>query len=344
MIFSYKQFLIGALLLALGTSISLAQTLDDSENFGDPSLTLPPASLTLPSLYNENDIFMRTSPENPQAFQPVTLTLTSNIINVTQYPITWSVNEQGVSTGTGMRSFQTQTKDYNQPVTVTATIKHTSGDIIKSITLLPSDIPLTWEAVDAYVPPFYQGKKLAPREGTVRVIALPGSLSAGATYRWERNGTTVIEASGYEKNTFTLKHNRVRATESIGLTTTTSSGARSEKKITLSFVEPFILFHQQDSQTGLRSRQSLNQFTLTQPKLFVEAVPYFFSKTTNLFGKLQFLWGMNNSPISNQSSPNPQLLLLNKPEGAGVSLINLRVTNPGFILQSAESSLRVQFR
>ena len=331
MIFCLKKYVTSLLLILaigiLGTPLlSFAQT---SEQVLDP--------VTKPELFTENDIEFQITPEYPNPFDLVMITLKSNLINTNIYPVTWFVNDKKIKQGIGMRTLQTTMGGANNLKKITVTIELPTGSITKELFLKTSDIILTWEAIDSFVPPFYQGKKLPPKEGLVKVVALMNkSGSEPGSYRWERNGNILSGESGYEKQSVIFEHNRLRSQEKIGLVVTNPSGEKTSKNIFINFFDPKIAFYQKNMVTELFSKNATPQRLPVTDITTIRIIPYFFSSQNNRTNHLVYSWKINGNTFLDKS-PRKELSI-EKPEQSGISMITLEIKNPLNILQSAAIS------
>lgn len=296
---------------------------------------------------NEGDFDFEIDPENPQAFEDVTIKVDSSLVDTNRYLILWSVDGKEVKRGIGERSIVVRMKDYGQVVRVSMSIKLIDSVVTKDIYFAPQDTTLTWEAVDSYVPPFYPGKKLPARESILRIVALPNfnaTSTKNAVYIWTRNGSVVNNAGGYGKDSLLIKHNRIRSVETIGVDTSDISGdIRSTKEISIGFFEPKILFYQRNSTTGITNPLSQNIFSLKGASMDLIAQPFFFSLVNHQLPTLKFSWTMNDLPISLPDPKTPQILTLENPGGNGAATFGLSIENTQADFQKAAAQLRVQF-
>lgn len=325
--------------------------------------TLAPADLSSPSDQipddanpygadiNQNDFDVSVSPENPGAFQQVTVSLDSNLVDLRRYVISWYVNGALAQKAYGLRNFATQTKNYGQPVQIRAVVILPTGNVTKDVLVTPQDISTMWEAVDSYVPPFYQGKKLPAREGIVKIVAVPNFVSNGRSidpgslvYSWKRNDNVVPSASAYGTQSLLIRNNKIRASESIQVTASTlDSGQQASNTTSLSFYNPKILFYDEDPETGIVSPFSKSSFYFDTASKIVRAEPYFFSVTNQELSPLRFQWTLNNEPVTLPDSKNQHLLTLQNPGGAGTALLTLSVTSANTPFQTAYRQIPIVF-
>lgn len=300
---------------------------------------------------SEGDISVQLSPENPTPFSQVVIRLTSNLIDMSRYGITWIVDGKQVASGIGMRTYQVSVKNYNQPTQVQAILDFSGTLVTKTIELRPGDATMLWEAVDSYVPPFYPGKKLPGSESLIRFTVLPNFGGSNAladakagTYRWERNGNVAADASGYGRNSFLISQNRVRSDESVTVTATDATGLLSATATQqVSVYSPHILFYERNAATGLRSPVALESLALDRADSAIVAEPYNFSIANGNPNTLSFAWTMNDQPVTIQNTKYPQSLKLVRPATSGQATLALTVTNPSRLLQTARNALVVAF-
>lgn len=299
---------------------------------------------------NEGDFEFEVSPENPGPHQSVTVHVTSNLVDTNRYPITWTVNGKTVTSGIGSRTITVTTGDYGQTIDVAMAIKLAESVVTKQITLTPQDTTLLWEAADSYVPPFYPGKKLPSYESLVRIVSIPNFLtttsggSKSAVYNWSRNNSVVPDAGGYGKDSMLIQHNRVRPSEIIEATVSSTDGSASAaSQITVPFFDPKILFYEKNPVTGLKSLFAKSNIYFGSDAATIIAEPYFFSTPNGNPNTLSFDWTMNKKSISINNTKNPETLQLQNPGTAGVAQIGLTVTVPTKLFQTAANSLSAAF-
>lgn len=341
MIFSWKKksFILGAaLLFALFGTLAHAQTIPDVSSYD--------------SSVNEQDFDFEITPENPGPHDMVTIRITSNLVDTNRYLITWTVDGAVVSSGIGKRSITVQTKDYGERTLVVWAIQLADSIIQKQLVLAPQDTTLLWEAVDAYVPPFYPGKKLPSYESLVRIAALPNFLAdhrsvatKDAVYTWTRNKSVATDAGGYGKDSILIQHNRVRTSEAIEVDASSTSGsARAHAKITIPFYDTKILFYEIDPLSGIKSPLAKSSLFFDRESTTIEAAPYFFSVINKNPNNLKFSWVMNGKPVSLANTKKKNVITLQKPAASGSAQIGLTVENTSKLFQSAKNSFSILFR
>jgi hypothetical protein len=297
------------------------------------------------------DIDVTTTPEFPSAFETVTIRLDSNIIDLNRVSITWYVNGARILEGIGQRSITTKIGDYGSTNDIAARINVENKTIQKIIDLSPQDITMLYQAIDAYAPPFYPGKKLAPTEGIIRIIALPNFTTdnnvldpSKGVYIWKRNKKALPGTGGYGKNYLTIQHDKLRGQEDISVRASSINGAESGEKL-FSFIpaEPKIHFYQKLWNQPNFAQSLDGGFTMNGQSTTVVAVPYFFSIENSLVDDLSINWSINNSPLLIEDLQNPLTLVLNNPGSSGKNTLGLNITHTKNIFQEAIRSFMVTF-
>lgn len=348
MVFSIKKLLLALILVSIfqGT-VAFAQTASD----------IIPDDLTNGSAQydtgpSENDISLDFSPENPGPFQDITVRTSSDYIDLNRYHASWFVNGKKIAEGIGQRTATFKTSGYGQPTSLIILIQLPDTLIKKTLRFEPQDMTLLWEAVDAYVPPFYQGKKLLPREGIIKAVAIPNFKNAtGGTfqspngvYRWLRNDNIVSEATGYGKDFYTFKNNKIRSSEKITATASDTSGDHeATQSITVTTSQPKVLFYEKNQKTGIINPVSKKTLRLIAPSSTIIAEPFFMSVAQGNPNSLSYQWTMNESPISLADTNNQTTITLQNPGGTGNATLGLTLKNPNSLFQNATSALAIIF-
>lgn len=295
------------------------------------------------------DIDVILSPENPGPRQVVDITLRSDSTDMTRAAITWFVQNKEISSGIGKTSLSVQTRDYGQPISITISIRTFDGTpLTKSLILVPEDMTVTWEAIDAYAPPFYKGKKLPGREALVKVAAIPlfgtavpASNTRLASFIWSRNSDRLPSSSGWGSDSIIIKLNNLRVSESVSVSAQDRAGTRSAQgSVTVAPVSPRTLLYVRDPDTGVRSPYAFGSYT-TDRTFVLEAVPFGLSRTSATNTGFQSAWTVNGNSIS--TSGDPLSFLVNPPNVSGIARFLGSITNPSFPAQQATVSGNVIF-
>lgn len=301
---------------------------------------------------SENDITLDFNPQNPGSFQDVTVRTSSDYIDLNRYHASWFVNGKKIAEGIGQRTATFKTGAYGQATSLIILIQLPDTLIKKTLRFEPQDMTVLWEAADAYVPPFYQGKKLLPREGIIKAVAIPNFKSSNGTnfrspngvYRWSRNGNVVGEATGYGKDFFAFKNNKIRSSEQVTVTASDTSGDHeATQSVTVSTYQPKILFYEKNSKTGITSPFAKSSLKLTGSSAIITAEPFFFSTPQGNPNNLSFEWTMNSSPITLADASKQNTLTLQRPNETGSATLGLALKNPSSLFQTTSGALSILF-
>jgi hypothetical protein len=298
-----------------------------------------------------NDIDIEMTPEFPSAFDTVTIRLDSNIVDLNRVTISWYVNGSKLLDGVGQRSLQVKIGDYGSVNDVAVRIDLGNKTIQKTIDLSPADITMMYEALDAYVPPFYPGKKIAPSEGVVRITALPNFNTSGGSfdttkgvYIWKRNKKSLPGAGGYGKNYLTVKNDKLIGSETFSVRASSIDNRVSgEKSFELVPGNPQIHFYQKLWNQPSFAQALDGGFSMSSDAITIQAVPYFFSKNTVLANDLDINWSINDSPLIIEDLKNPFTIIFNNPGSRGRNTLGLQLTHINNIFQEAKNSLSITF-
>lgn len=340
-----KKFLIifiSIIHIVLGTSFAHAQSFLPTD--GDFS-NVPGVGI------DANDIDIDISPESPTAFEVVTLRLDSNIIDLNRTDISWYVNGSGVLSGTGQRSLTTKIGDYGSINDVAVRVTVGNKVIQKTIDLSPADIVMTYQALDAYAPPFYPGKRIAPTEGVIRIVAMPNFVSGGSpmniskgVYTWKRNKKALPGVGGYGKNYITVKNDKLIGTETFSVRASDiNNTVHGEKTFTFVPRNPEIHFYQKIWNQPNLAQALDGGFTMNSKNTTVVAVPYFFSRDNSFWTNTTINWSLNGTPLIVEDIKNPLALSLEDPGEPGQNTLELTMKHAVNIFQETTKNFTVVF-
>jgi len=161
-------------------------------------------------------------PTYPRPNEMVFVNLTLYTDNLNSANITWYQDGKNVLSGKGEVRYSFRTGSIGTETSVEIRIKLLSGvSFSKTFTLNPAGVDLVWEA-NSYVTPFYRGKALHPRQGSLKLVAMPEFVKNGKRilpqnliYQWS-NGVNVYQSqSGYGKSVVTLDGSLLGKQENI---------------------------------------------------------------------------------------------------------------------------------
>jgi len=292
------------------------------------------------------DVVLAINPQYPKANIDVTASLSSYTTDLDKANISWSLNGQLAVQNVGQKSFSFKVGDIGTQTILAVQIQASDGSFInKQITISPADIDMLWEAQNAYVPPFYEGKALAPSEGMIKVVAVTGSSSGEKyIYNWEQDDDNKPDSSGYGKNFYSFKNSYLETSNTVETSVSDLYGNNiGAGKIIIKPGTPKILFYEKDPTLGTKWEKSLNDgFTINPNGETLVVEPYFFSPRNLNSGDLGFKWSLGGSEINTPTIKNELSI---KPESgqSGTSTIQVSINNIRTLFLSMTKTLNVNF-
>lgn len=295
------------------------------------------------------ELGVKIIPSYPKANQDVSINLTLYTADLNTADITWYKNRQMVLSGKGETRYSFKTGTAGEQDDIEIRIRLIDGtSFSKSFSLTPADVELVWEAT-SYVPPFYAGKALHPRQGILKIVAVPEFIKNGRiipasqlVYNWSNNGTGYPEKSGYGKNVLILLGSAVGRSEKISvLVTDPVSKLTAQSFLDINPVDPEILFYENNAYYGHIFDYAIPQnFQLKSEEINLLAAPYYFSKEAS--GGLEYNWSLNGSSVSDLK--DSRMAIFRKPEDkTGQSSISLQISNIKKVLQFDDSKVIMMF-
>ena len=328
-IFSIFLILIAA--VAIGTGVSVAQI----PGVGDV-------------------ISFKVSPENPRANELVTIEAESFSISLDRADrMTWSVDGKVVSRKAGVKKIQFEVGELGSRSVVNLTISGTEvGTITESITLVPTEVDLLWEA-DSYTPPFYKGKALPSSDADITVVAIPQFVTTSGNkldsndlvFTWKKDGKVLGNDSGRGKDSIKIKGPKIFNGSRIQVDVSSAGNSlQGEGSVFVSSVSPKVIFYENDIILGMRYEKAIQSTTeLFNEEITITAHPYFFSQNKRVSPDIQYEWKVNNSKVAPSPDDESSIVLRQVGDGEGSANISLSLQNFDKILQSARSSFSILF-
>lgn len=292
---------------------------------------------------------VQISPSNPGPNVTVRVAIESYLSDMNKADISWSINDRVVLRGVGKKSFSFQNGASGKTTKLTISIITNGGEnIIKEYSWTPVGVTLFWEA-DTYTPPFYRGKPLLSPQAKVKVIAVPdntgtqSALDAGnLVYVWEKEGTTISDASGYGKNSFSFIGPKPLDKTNIKVRVSSIDDTiNSDARVYLSLSNPFIIFYEKHPLLGVLYNQPFSTtLSLTKKEFSISAEPYFFSNERGEIQTLKYTWSVNGNPVQNYGR---DITLRSETGAKGSSAVSLAVRGTIQTFQKANRGLMVNF-
>lgn len=315
------------------------------------SITMIVFGLFNVALADNNEFFIKFSPENPGPNQNVTVNAGSYSFDINRANITWTVNGVRKLNGIGKKDFAFKTGGIGSKTILSVNIVSDSGmPFEKTITFSPADVDILWEA-ETYVPFLYKGKALPVSSSLIKITAMPYFLSNGKeippsqlVYNWKINQKVNLDISGYGKQSFTFVSSKIFQTDTITLTVSDyNKTIVVEKNIQIELGAPKTIFYKENPLEGIKYNKALkNETKLLKNEITLVAEPYFFSK--NLLKMLVYDWKMNrNIKIDSEEEKNKVFLQVNQETPLGATTIGVDITNKLNLFQKDDESIRINY-
>lgn len=296
-----------------------------------------------------NELGVEIIPNYPKPNEEVSVNLSLYTGDLNSADIAWYENNKLVLSGKGETSFSFKTRGVGEEIKIEIKIKLLNGSAFsKSFTINPAGVYLVWEA-NSYVPPFYKGKALHPRQGSLKVVAMPEFVKNGKrvpaknlVYEWS-NGINVLQnQSGYGKNVLVLNGSILGRAEDIEvLVTDPVNNLVAQSFVDIAPIAPEIVFYENNLYYGhIFDIAIKNSWDLKSEEVQILAAPYYFTNENN--NSLQYSWRLNSQSVPNLAGS--RTAVFRKPEGeSGQSSISLQIENIERILQQADRGLTINF-
>lgn len=257
---------------------------------------LIPTALTHAQLPTTEPLTLSVSPQNPRAYDTVTVTVGSNLVNLAAATITFSAGGEVVSEGA--RSARVKLGAAGTSTTVSVTVLVNGQTYTRSVTLRPADVALIVEPQTS-AHPLYEGGLLVAPESRVRLIAIPeirsssGNLipPAELSFVWRLGERILNDYSGLGKNVLVATAPVRYRDAQVSVTVSTKDGSQTATASTyISPAAPLVRLYRNDPLAGTLFEQAIiNTVTLTGEEETFVAVPYFFSQNPSV------VWTLNGA-------------------------------------------------
>lgn len=315
-------------------------------------LLLLAISTPLYAQVRNTDIVLTISPAHPSPNEKAIASLSSYAIDLDKTYISWQINARDVSSGVGKKEISFTTGNVGTQTNITANIETADGqNLVKKISILSSNIDLLWETTDAYVPPFYKGKALGPKEGSFKVVAVPGVVVKGErinsknlSYSWKRNGNGQLSSSGWGKDYLLFKNSFLDDENEVEVKVVDIyENEVGKESIIIPTQKPKIVFYEKDLKSNVESFRALgSNIKINTAGMVLKAIPYFFSTKVDNFDDLLFRWFSEGKEVTT-TYPKNEINVKGAEGKSGSGIIKLIVENENTLFQSAERQISVDF-
>lgn len=298
------------------------------------------------------------SPKFPQPNQLVEINLSAHLFNIDSSEIFYFINETLVRSGVGMKNFLVGAPDSGESMRITIIIRDIDQKVYKKYILIrPISSTLVYEVVDAYKPPFYQGKAYALSNSKIKFKVFSDFVDSQGNhinednliYTWYVNHKIKPSVSGYGKKIFILERLdaipiqtrvEVRVTDKNNTNQTRAALIVIPQETVVNFyqapiVEPFLF-------KNILKNNTLNFSGLEGQ---IRAVPYFMSGITDTRKPVFYEWRLNGRKILKGRNENRNLIYIAvSPESElRRGNITLQIENKERPFQSYSGSFNISF-
>lgn len=296
------------------------------------------------SLFNQDDFFIKTSPESPGPDTEVTAEVVSFNFDVNRASITWILDGKTALKGRGEKIFKFSIGPAGKSITLKAIVAPEGGSQLqKTLTFSNAEVDLLWQA-QTLIPVWYQGKALPTMGSKIRISAFPrffNTASENLVYQWKKNYQPQVSSSGLGKRTFELAlplddpYSREKIEVEVSNLAKTISAKKSIQVEAGGFQ---LLFYENNPLEGVRFQKALSNLTLREDSIEIKAEPYFFSSEDK--NNLSFEWTINQEKVAPQIAGS--VFGLNIAPGiTGSFSLETNIKNPKKIIQFIQKSLAI---
>jgi hypothetical protein len=257
--------------------------------------------------------------------------------------ISWKINGKEISKGIGQKNLSVTAGAVGTSIPVVATVSDAFGNVVTaSIIIVPQSVSLVWEAIESYVPAFYEGKPLPAEGSSIKVTAVPAtseSLSS-LSFGWYVNNTYLENSSGAGRRSAIIPLETLADHTEIKVRVKTPLGAVMEKTISIYPHEVMPLLYTHDDLLGTDFTQTfIRRLELTKA-VTLSVEPYYLS-TKKMESTASYSWYLDGLPVA--TDEKGILALKPKEDSYGVRTITVLVAQARRKLQSAQTSLQAVF-
>lgn len=303
---------------------------------------LPSAAFAQTIGATETPFTLSVSPQYPQPYSQVTVSVLSSSLDLTNATLNVSTNNADIYQGNA------------QPVTVTlgaagsvtnvtAIIASNGSSYLETVSIQPEDVALVAEPV-ASAPVLYPGKPSVPLEGGTRVVAVANFATAGGKaldpnaldYTWTVDGTEITGGSGIGKTALVVASPLEYRDRAVSVTVQSQDGALvGGDSLTLTPEEPTVRIYANDPLLGILFDHALaDSYAISGSEAALYAAPYSFPTAS---GAPAVQWFLNDNAAQTGNS------ITLRPTGAGAGNASLSVTASAGDSTTAAADLSLSF-
>lgn len=267
-------------------------------------------------------IELKVEPAFPAPNSSATVRISSYTIDIERSNVSWYINGSLVSEGAGISEISVPVGGANSRTTVRVQAIEENGLLAQgTIFITPTLMSIVWES-DAYVPPFFTGRKLPGASSkihaqVVHTIARNGTRvpDRDIIFKWYRNNSPISSISGRGKSSVTFEGPSLFATETLSVRAETLDGTiQSATQTILPSIDPFLELYERHPLFGILFHRPISSIDIKETEMDFTAVPFFARTLAPYDRTLIYEWKVNGTDIP--ADPNePQ---------------NLKITNSGY--------------
>jgi hypothetical protein len=293
------------------------------------------------------------SPKNPSPNEQIKVSVQGLSLDLNRAKITWLVNDIEKKTETGLKDYYLKTGIAGQTTKVSVKLEMSDGTIInKSLSFIPAGIDILYEAI-SYAPPFYKGKVLNPRQGTVVVAAFPEIFDQAGrklstkdlVFSWKKNDIVLMNASGLGKNYISFSGTiPVRDTKIEVSASSIDQKMTATNSIIISNTLPKIIFYEDSPVYGIMFNKAISSnVRMLADEFKVKAFPYFMSVGYTQSPDLNYKWSINGKSSENLDTDKTAMIFRQESEGSGTANIDLKIESLSRIFQFNNNGFTINF-
>lgn len=292
-------------------------------------------------------------PNNPKPESVVSIQLSSSYIDLGSADITWTVNNKFLQSGKDLKVAKVKIGKAGSVTIVSISINTKDyGLVTKELRFSPGGVRLVYEA-ETYTPPFYRGKALPTQQSVISLLAITNFKNPkGVTiqpkdliFTWKKNGEVDGVNSGRGKDTYRY-NNGALPTDAPLIEVVASAPEYSTEggdSIVVESVQPEIIFYEESPLLGtILNKAFVNDLNFSSSEMTLSAFPYYFSAQKKEAGQLSYKFSINGNSVDTPRDSKTKITL-RRPDGKGVSSINLKIQNTDRIFQVANNNLSISY-
>lgn len=285
-------------------------------------LALMPFGALAQALPAQDPLTITLSPAYPRPYETVTVTVGSNLVDLSASTV--AIYANGTEVERGLRSAQVRMGGPGTRTTIRATAVASEGTYEDTVVVAPADVALIVEP-SSTLHPLYEGAGLVPSEGTVRIVALadlrtgPGARvpTSQISYTWKLGSQTLQGESGLGRSVLTATAPARYRDAVITVTATNQAKTVSaQASVTIAPADPLVRIYRSDPLSGISFEKALSgSFALSGSEETFRVVPFFFKEFPSI------AWTLNGN-----ASGAGQDLTVRSSGGGGTALLGVAAT------------------